>query len=135
MTVNSMYPAQGLTIVDGMFSEQFFLGVGEATFQEHVIEAGQVLKAGSVLGQVTASFELKLSDPAAGDGSEVPMAVLLEPLDTTAAADEVSVLVAATQQINFNTLVYPAGWNKNQLKAALRANSLRVTTALYSGKL
>jgi hypothetical protein len=127
------YPAKGLHTVQATFVEQFFLTAGEATFENHVVAAGQTLEAGSVLGQITASSELVLSDTAAGDGSEVPMAILLENLDTTAAADEVSVLVFSTRTINFNALrAHPSWADKNALRAALRRAGLSTRTPIYS---
>ncbi len=48
-----------------------------------VIQSGQILLAGSVLGQITATKKLVLSDSSAVDGSEVPFAILPSDIDTT----------------------------------------------------
>lgn len=45
-------------------------------FATITIAAGEVLAAGSVLGEVTASEEFKLSAAAAEDGSQTPSVVL-----------------------------------------------------------
>jgi hypothetical protein len=52
---------------------------------EVVIITGQVLAAGSVLGRITASDKWNLSLSAAGDGSEVPRAILMDAVDATGA--------------------------------------------------
>jgi hypothetical protein len=46
---------------------------------------GQNLKRGAPLGRITASGKFTLSDPAAVDGSEVPIAVLAEDTDASSA--------------------------------------------------
>jgi hypothetical protein len=61
--VGEVHSAKGLTIITGQ----------------------GVLAKGSVLGVITASGKLKLTAAANGDGSEVPIYVLLQEVDTTAA--------------------------------------------------
>lgn len=51
-----------------------------------VIAAGQKLSRGAVLGQLTAGGQYKLSASAATDGSQTPVAVLDEDIDTTEGA-------------------------------------------------
>ena len=55
------------------------------------IAAGADLVAGTILGRVTATGKLKAYDPAATDGSETPVAVLLE--DAAAASADVEAVV------------------------------------------
>jgi type 1 fimbria pilin len=52
------------------------------------IASGENLTAGAVLGQVTADDKFKLSASAAGDGSEVPKAILAEDCDASTADKE-----------------------------------------------
>ncbi len=52
--------------------------------RNEVIAAGQDLKRGAVLGKITASGVFVLSAAAAGDGSQVPRAVLVHDVDATA---------------------------------------------------
>ena len=68
--------------------KQEFANAGSGTIESAsvTIGAGQVLLAGTVLGKVTASGEYKKSLVASGDGSEKPVAYLLEDVDTTAGA-------------------------------------------------
>ena len=51
--------------------------------REVTILSGENLAAMSVLGKITASGKYILSDDGAGDGSEVPDAILMEAVDAT----------------------------------------------------
>jgi hypothetical protein len=127
--------AQGYAgVVDSAFNRNFFLdAAGGVTSENHIIAAGQTLEAGSVVGMVTASSELVFCDPAAGDGSEVPYAIVPQPLDTTAGAVETGVWTHSLAMINLNALVYHAAWGKKQLRAAMkRAGFPAIRTPQYS---
>ena len=129
------YPAQGHTIVDGVYVEQFYLdGGGQPTFMEQFVAFGQAYEAGEVLGKITATGILTKCDPAAGDGSETPFAILMEDLDLTAAAanEEVSVLTTSNRTINFKALVFNAAWDKKELRAALSLRGIQTRTQMYS---
>ena len=127
------YPAQGLQVEAATFVEQFFLDAGTTSFENHVVTAG-TYEAGAILGQITATGLLVLADPAAGDGSEVPMGILMESLDSTA-DDELSILVGGSRRINYNALRPHASFTELTLRPALRKAGLFTTTPLYSGKL
>lgn len=74
---------------------------------EITVAAGADLKVGSVLGIVTASGKYVLSDPAAVDGSQTPVAVLLQDADA-AAADVQAIALVRHAKINRSALVYHA---------------------------
>ncbi|MFX8266495.1 head decoration protein, partial [Acinetobacter baumannii] len=61
-----------------------FLPGKRPVFMNYTLKGGQQLVAGSVLGRITASGLLVLSNAAAGDGSQVPMAILCEDVMTFA---------------------------------------------------
>ena len=129
------YPAQGHTIVDGVFVEQFFLDAGgQPTFMEQFVAQGAAYEAGEVLGRITATGILTKCDPAAGDGSEEPFAILMENLDLTAAAadEEVSVLTTSNRTINFKALVHDAAWDKKELRSKLSLRGIQTRTPMYS---
>jgi len=63
-----------------------------------------VYPRGAVLGKITASGKYKLVDSAAVDGSENPVAVLLDAVDATA-ADKVGTLTLSGD-FNANALTY-----------------------------
>lgn len=83
-----------------------------------VIAAGQVLKRGAVLGQVTASKEYSLCKTAAADGSEAPSAILDQDVDTTGGAK--SAPIRLTGQVLGNQLTLGEGLTLAAAKAALR---------------
>lgn len=94
------------------------------------IASGQVLKAGSVLGFITASGLAKLSASAAGDGSQVPKAILLEDLDTT---DGVKTFTIAVEGFfNETALVLGAGHTIDSVRVALRDAGIYLAAPRYS---
>ncbi len=94
------------------------------------IEAAQTLLAGSILGAVTATGELKLSEAAAGDGSEVPVAILAEDLDTTGGAIVFDVFVEGF--FNETALVYGTGHDANSVRLPLRNVGIYLQVPRYS---
>jgi len=135
------YIAKGTKgVVSATVPRLFWLDAGgQPTEEIHTISVGQVLKAGSVLGMVTASHELVFCDPAAGDGSAVPYAVLAYSLDTSVtgsnAAEIVSVITSSNRKINFRALVAHATWNKYDLQAALSKRGIATGVPIASGQL
>ncbi|MCU1722424.1 head decoration protein [Pseudomonas sp. 5P_5.1_Bac1] len=83
-----------------------------------VIAAGQNLKRGAVLGQVTASKEYLLCKVAAEDGSEVPTAILDQDVDATGGAT--SAPIRLTGQVLASQLHLGEGLSLAAAKAALR---------------
>lgn len=74
---------------------------------EITVVAGADLKVGSVLGLITASGKYSLSDPAAVDGSETPVAVLLQDADA-AAADVQAIALLRHARVRRGGLVFHA---------------------------
>lgn len=83
-----------------------------------VIAAGQVLKRGAVLGQVTDSREYVLCKAAASDGSKTPTAILDQDVDTTDGAKAAPIRL--TGQVLGNRLTLGEGLTLAAAKAALR---------------
>lgn len=92
--------------------------------QPYTILTGLTLLKGSVLGVITASGKLKLSASAAGDGSEVPMAVLLEDIDTTGG----DLVYGVTVQGKFNpeALILGAGHTVASVTGPLRDRGIHL---------
>lgn len=82
------------------------------------IAADQVLPRGAVLGQVTDSGEYTLSLSAAEDGSQTPVAILEEAIDTTGAAAPGAVRL--TGEVLASGLTLGTGHTTASVKAALR---------------
>ncbi|HBK37985.1 MAG TPA: head decoration protein [Halomonas sp.] len=113
-TTQTAHPQMGLLIA-GDFPRRF------ATV---TIAAGQVLAAGSVLGEVTASKEFKLSEAAAGDGSEKPSVVLWEAVDATEGAVPAETML--TGDLRASALTLGDGHTVASVRKALRPFSLFV---------
>lgn len=95
---------------------ELFTGSFPRHTQPMTIAASQTLDALSVLGRVTATGELTLSDAGAADGSETPVAILLAATDTTGGAAQAPVYVAGC--FNPEMLVYGAGHDAASVAAA-----------------
>ena len=89
---------------------------------------GQNLVRGAVLGKITSSGKYVLSASAAGDGSEVPEAILLQ--DTDASAADQSAPVALTGEFNQDALTFGTGHTAASTKAGLRDKSIFLKEAV-----
>ncbi|EHD21316.1 MULTISPECIES: head decoration protein [Brenneria] len=79
-------------------------------------------KRGTVLGRITASGKYTLSLPVATDGSEDPVAILVDDADATAA--DVTADVYLMGEFNATRITYNDSWVLADLKAALRPHSI-----------
>lgn len=86
-----------------------------------VIASGAgILKAGTVLGQITASKKYTIHDPAAEDGSETAKAVLFEGCDATS-ADVRRTITARDAEVVAEALIWVDGISDNNKNTALAA--------------
>jgi hypothetical protein len=106
----------------GAKSYRHFIMPGqEIKTQSFTILAGLDLKMGSVLGMITASGKLKLSASAAGDGSEVPMAILGEDVNTLSPVNADAIFAVYVHcKVNPEALILGAGHTIASITAALR---------------
>jgi hypothetical protein len=81
------------------------------------IDAGNLAR-GSLLGKITATGKYILSLAAASDGSEVPDAVLLEPVDATGGDKEAAIAIKGRFAIQGMTI--GAGHTAASVDSALR---------------
>ena len=79
--------------------------------------SGQNLKAGTVLGKITASGKYTQHDKDALDGSEVALAVLFDDVDASG-GDKTAVITARDSEVNAAELTWPAGYVANDITAA-----------------
>lgn len=84
-----------------------------------VIAAGQTLKAGTVIGMITASKQWKAYASGNADGSQVPWLILAQNVDTTTAGNGNNPCVCAA---------YCKGLFKQSALTGLDANALTVRT-------
>ncbi len=97
------------TATEGTYPFEVILSEGESIAREKVtLISGQNLKAGAVLGLITASGKYTLHDNAAVDGSQVAAAVLLVDTDATS-ADATTLILARLVEVKGDLLVWKAG--------------------------
>ncbi|MCP4541394.1 MAG: head decoration protein [Chloroflexi bacterium] len=112
--------------VDAFTPENFIAGDFPRHTDTVTIASGENLTAGSVLGEVSADGKFKLSASAAGDGSEVPVAVLQTAVD--ASGGDRKAPVWFTGCLNEDALVFGAGHNKASAKPGLRVRCIFLKT-------
>jgi len=86
------------------------------------IITGAALSRGSVLGKITASGKYTLCDKDAVDGSEVPVAVLMDYVDAAAADKEGP--IAVTGQFIEESLIFADGTAIADLRDTMWSNNL-----------
>lgn len=89
------------------------------------VAAGQNLELGAVVGRVTATAQIKRFDPAATDGTETPVGLLLEPVDAALADYPDAVMLARHGIVASGAVVWPEGITVPQQAAALAALETR----------
>lgn len=98
----------------------FILSLATRTrsLENGVLATGNDAKAGTVLGQVTASGEYVPLAPAAVDGSEAAAGVLMSGANATDAAVAV-VVVARDAEVKADALIWPSGITAPQQTTAV----------------
>lgn len=121
--MSASYGTVGTFTPDGLISRSTGTEISEIV----TLASGQNLKRGSLLGQITTGEEFVLSLSAAVDGSETPVAVLLDDVDATAAATECLVLKKGF--VADKGLILGAGHTIESVKAGLSALGLEIDNA------
>lgn len=86
------------------------------------------LEAGTVLGRVTADGEFIVSESAADDGSEDPIAVLAKDIDATSA--DVEAPVYLTAEFDEDALTFGTGHTANSTRWDLHARGIHLKTTV-----
>ena len=89
------------------------------------VSAGQNLELGAVVGRVTATAKIKRFDPAATDGTEHAIGLILEPIDATLIDREDGILLARHGIVASHAVVWPAGITAGQKATAIAALETR----------
>ncbi|AJI83874.1 TPA: head decoration protein [Yersinia enterocolitica] len=87
-----------------------------------IAQAATIHLRGTVLGKITASGEYVKSVKTATDGSEVPVAILVDDVDTTTTSQRGGVYLMG--QFNQNRIIHDASWTLAELKTDLRTYSI-----------
>lgn len=93
---------------------QLFAGNSDVRTTDVTVVAGQNLAAGTVVGRITASGKIMKSVIGAVDGSAVPIGIMVNAVDATAADKAGSIYVGG--DFNVDALVWDAGYNTDLLK-------------------
>ncbi|EEQ05174.1 hypothetical protein yberc0001_14880 [Yersinia bercovieri ATCC 43970] len=87
-----------------------------------IAQAVAIHLRGTVMGKITVSGEYIKSAKDADDGSEVPVAILVDDVDTTATSQRGGLYLMG--QFNQNRIIHDASWTLAELKTALRTYSI-----------
>ena len=87
---------------------------GHRSREEIIVESGENLKVGTVLGKITASETYAQVDLAASDGSEVAAGILFHDVDATDADKEGAAHVRDCEVMG-DELIYPDGADANDI--------------------
>ena len=83
------------------------------------VAAGSQLALGTVVGRVTATAKVVQLDPAATDGTEAPVGILLGNIDATLIDVEDGIILARHGTVASNAVVWPDGITPEQKTTAL----------------
>jgi hypothetical protein len=83
------------------------------------VAANQVLVLGQIAGRVTGSNHVAALDPAATDGSEIAIGVVIVPITTTKDASPDGLIIARHAAVADHALVWPAAITPEQHAAAV----------------
>ncbi|WP_411197249.1 head decoration protein [Klebsiella variicola] len=97
--------------------DQLIVGPLQLVTDSGVITGG-TYKRGTVLGLVTASGKYKLSVKTATDGSETPVAILVDNVDASTADQNGGLYLMG--EFNQNRIIFDNSWTVPALKTALR---------------
>ena len=112
-------------LTEGQRAGEFIVSESNGTRSRETVTVitGQNLKAGAVVGKITASGKYTELDTAAATGEEAAAAILYGNCDATD-ADKTAVVITRDAEVNGNELVWPDGIltaDKNTAIAELKA--------------
>jgi hypothetical protein len=86
--------------------------------EEMTVASGQNLKRGTVVGMVTTSGLIKQLAPAAEDGTEIAIGILMDDVDASAGNTK-AVVIMREAIVAHNAVIWPATITAAQKKAAI----------------
>lgn len=125
------YKGPGTGIEDTYTPDNLHAGDFPIVTEDGVIEDGQDLPRGAVLGKITASGKLVLSESDAGDGSETPYAVLAVDVDADGA--DVTAPVYLTGEFNERALTIGTGHTADDIRDGLREKGIFIKGSVAAG--
>ncbi len=127
MTTYGDNPFQPGVVQDEYIPDQLIAGPFQLVTDTITITGG-AFKRGTVLGAITASGKYTEALSAAADGSQNPVAILVDDVDASA-GDQLGGIYR-TGEFNGNRLILGTGITLAAAKAALAAHSIFVKTAV-----
>jgi hypothetical protein len=132
----SSLPTLRIRTVDAFVPNPLLLPGMTHVTMPYTILGGRFLLAGSVLGLITASQKLVLSVAAAGDGSQVPVGILVEDVsayDFAGTALDVGAAVYVRGKFNETALVFGTGHSIATVRSGLWAMGIFTQAPGFSG--
>ena len=117
-----MTTAGGFTSQDSYEPDRLFAGEFPRADRKVTIDSGQTLTRGAVLGKITGSGNYTLSLSGAGDGSQVPEAILAEDVD--ASGGDADGLIYETGDFAEDALTLGASHTIASIRDGLRDKSI-----------
>ena len=117
--------ASGVTNQGVFTPENLIAGEFPRIMRIETIAGGQALPQGAVLGQITSTGAYVLSTTTATDGSEVPVAILAQPIDATS---DVEGHLFLTGEFNAHALTLGSGHTLSSVTESFRTRSLFIRT-------
>ncbi|MDE9557030.1 head decoration protein [Xenorhabdus bovienii] len=102
--------------------DQLISGPLQVVTESVTIAKSGILKRGTVLGVITATGEYVVSKKGVDNGSQIPSAILVDNVDTT--ADSVTGGVYLMGEFNHHRVIFDESWTLPELKAKLRTFSI-----------
>jgi len=115
--MSASFGTEGTYAPDNLLGGEFPRVVRNVT-----LTGAAALTRGAVLGRISASSKFTLSAAAAGDGSEVPEAVLVEDADPS--GGDVSALAYLSGEFNESALSVGAGHDADSVRQDLREHAI-----------
>lgn len=99
--------------------------------QNETLSAGENLAANTIVGRDATTLSLEVWDPAANDGTEVPIGILVHAVDASGGALACQIYVAG--HFNFDALVVPGAiTTAAQCNAAFDASMIKISSQTHS---
>jgi hypothetical protein len=108
--------------------DRLIAGSADLITETAVIAAGANLERGTLLGVITASGKFVQSVAGAGDGSQTPIAILVDYAPAASADATAGIYVAG--EFNENAIIYGTGHSAASVKAGLRARGIYLKTPI-----
>jgi hypothetical protein len=115
---------------DTFTAEQLLAGDSPVVTQEATLASGENLAIHTIVGRDSTTGKLEVWDPAANDGTEVPVGILAYAVDASLADKACVIYVAGT--FNFAQLVVPNGETLATVQAAFDRTPITIRELTYS---